>query len=134
MLACVCQPADTGIFRRSQIPLGASPLKLNSGAIPKPGRILGVSPIITSEPSTRNSHSSVEKNDHKLVDDTPSSSEKLPRKKSKHVGDIISRGTREGDAVNAQNLSNSRPTENRRQQNDKSLKKSNRLDQVRMAG
>lgn len=50
MLACVCQPADPGIFRRSPIPLGAPPLKFNhKGAIPKPGRTLRI-PVITDEP------------------------------------------------------------------------------------
>ncbi|XP_019869863.2 apoptosis-stimulating of p53 protein 2 isoform X5 [Aethina tumida] len=45
MLACVCQPADPGIFRRSPIPLGAPPLKIaNRGAIPKPGRIIRLYP------------------------------------------------------------------------------------------
>lgn len=56
MLACVCQPSDTGIFRRSPVPLGAPPLKIiNRGAIPKPGRTLRLStPVITSEPSAKN--------------------------------------------------------------------------------
>lgn len=58
MLACVCQPSDTGIFRRSPVPLGAPPLKINRGAIPKPGRTLRLSslPVITSEPSAKNKH------------------------------------------------------------------------------
>ena len=52
MLACVCQPADAGIFSRSPVPLGAQPLKFNhKGAVPKPGRTLRV-PVITSEPGT----------------------------------------------------------------------------------
>lgn len=53
MLACVCQPSDTGIFRRSPVPLGAPPLKINRGAIPKPGRTLRLSSqVITSEPNS----------------------------------------------------------------------------------
>lgn len=52
MLACVCQPADAGIFSRSPVPLGAQPLKFNhKGAVPKPGRTLRI-PVITSEPGT----------------------------------------------------------------------------------
>lgn len=55
MLACVCQPADSGIFRKSPIPLSNPPLQLNNnnnnskGAIPKPGRIIRA-PVITREP------------------------------------------------------------------------------------
>lgn len=53
MLACVCQPADTGIFRKSPIPLGTAPLQLNNkGAIPKPGKTLRL-PVITNEPSSK---------------------------------------------------------------------------------
>ncbi|CAG9762568.1 unnamed protein product [Ceutorhynchus assimilis] len=46
MLACVCQPADPSVFRRSPIPLGAPPLKIsvNKGALPKPGRSVRVNP------------------------------------------------------------------------------------------
>lgn len=44
MLACVCQPADPGLFRRSPIPLGTPPLKIASRAIaPIPGRGVRVS-------------------------------------------------------------------------------------------
>lgn len=54
MLACVCQPADPGLFRRSPIPLGAPPLKFNQkGAIPKPGRTFRI-PVITNEPCSVN--------------------------------------------------------------------------------
>ncbi|EFA01529.1 hypothetical protein TcasGA2_TC007089 [Tribolium castaneum] len=49
MLACVCQPADPGIFRRSPVPLGAPPLKI--GAVPKPGRSVRLTaPVITDPP------------------------------------------------------------------------------------
>lgn len=54
MLACVCQPADPGIFRRSPIPLGAPPLKINKGAIPKPGRSVRLTtPVITDPPGLK---------------------------------------------------------------------------------
>lgn len=57
MLACVCQPADAGIFRKSPIPLNNAPLQLNNkGAIPKPGKIIRI-PVITREPSV---------NEHKI--------------------------------------------------------------------
>ncbi|XP_071056815.1 apoptosis-stimulating of p53 protein 2 isoform X2 [Onthophagus taurus] len=53
MLACVCQPSDPGIFRRSPVPLGSQPLRLDhNGAIPKPpGRILCIPVVVTNEPS-----------------------------------------------------------------------------------
>ncbi|XP_018576232.1 apoptosis-stimulating of p53 protein 1 [Anoplophora glabripennis] len=44
MLACVCQPADPGLFRRSPIPLGAPPLKITSRTVaPIPGRSVRIS-------------------------------------------------------------------------------------------
>lgn len=56
MLACVCQPADPSIFRRSPIPLGAPPLKItNRGDIPKPGKTIRITPsTITDAPSVKN--------------------------------------------------------------------------------
>lgn len=53
MLACVCQPADSGVFRRSPIPLGAPPLRMGTGAIPKPGRTVRLSPVITDAPGLK---------------------------------------------------------------------------------
>lgn len=53
MLACVCQPTDNGIFRRSPASLGPKQLKMNNGAIPKPGRTLRIIPVITSEPTAK---------------------------------------------------------------------------------
>lgn len=55
MLACVCQPADPSIFRRSPIPLGAPPVKItNRGALPKPGKTIRITPAITDAPSIKN--------------------------------------------------------------------------------
>ncbi|XP_044255145.1 apoptosis-stimulating of p53 protein 1 isoform X2 [Tribolium madens] len=54
MLACVCQPADPGIFRRSPVPLGAPPLKISTGAVPKPGRSVRLTaPVITDPPGLK---------------------------------------------------------------------------------
>lgn len=74
MLACVCQPADPGIFRRSPIPLGAPPLKFNhKGAIPKPGRTLRI-PVITNEPgsvlSCNNNNRTVQKTKRRNLNDS----------------------------------------------------------------
>ncbi|XP_050298815.1 apoptosis-stimulating of p53 protein 2 isoform X3 [Anthonomus grandis grandis] len=54
MLACVCQPADPSVFRRSPVPLGAPPLKIsaNQGALPKPGRSVRVNPPYVSPTPT----------------------------------------------------------------------------------
>lgn len=131
MLACVCQPADTGIFRRSQVLLSASPRKLNTGAIPKPGRILAMTPVITSEPSANNSRSVMEKVPAKSEagNNTSSSNGKLVKKKSKCATDSISQGAREIDAAGAQNSSHPR-----RRNDEDSARKPNPCDQVRMVG
>lgn len=53
MLACVCQPADPGIFRRSPIPLGAPPLMLGKGfsaTTPKPGRTIRLTTSVVTNP------------------------------------------------------------------------------------
>lgn len=56
MLACVCQPADPGIFRRSPIPLGAPPLMLGkrfsqfSATAPKPGRTIRLTASVVTDP------------------------------------------------------------------------------------
>lgn len=59
MLACVCQPTDPNLFRRSPIPLGTPPLKIATrGAIPKiPGRGIRIieppeTPRLTDEPES----------------------------------------------------------------------------------
>ncbi|KAJ3657656.1 hypothetical protein Zmor_009443 [Zophobas morio] len=50
MLACVCQPADPGIFRRSPVPLGAPPLKITKAL---PGRTVRLTtPVITDPPKS----------------------------------------------------------------------------------
>lgn len=66
MLACVCQPSDVGIFRRSPVPLGAPPLQIK-GAIPKLGRIIQNPSVITSEPNTKaNLHKTIKKSKYNL--------------------------------------------------------------------
>lgn len=52
MLACVCQPSDSGIFSRSPIPLSGSSLQ-NKGAIPKLDKTLYNTTVITREPNTK---------------------------------------------------------------------------------
>lgn len=54
MLACVCQPADPGLFRRSPIPLGTPPLKITNRAVaPIPGRSVRVSGPILDAPRNK---------------------------------------------------------------------------------
>lgn len=74
MLACVCQPADSGIFRKSPIPLTNPPLELSNhnnnnnnnhskGAIPKPpGKTIRI-PVITREPISKQSKRQITDND-----------------------------------------------------------------------
>lgn len=57
MLACVCQPADPNIFRRSPIPLVTTPIKINSkGAIPKlvPGKSIRITDSLLTASTTAN--------------------------------------------------------------------------------
>lgn len=120
MLACVCQPADTGIFRRSPVPLGAPPLKINRGAIPKPGRTLRLSPVITSEPSAKNKQSS-----------SQNSSPVVKHKKRHSKKGITTHDVKvQDESINAENTSNPRIVQN--QQEDAG--KSDRLEKVPING
>ncbi|KAL3265330.1 hypothetical protein HHI36_009538 [Cryptolaemus montrouzieri] len=54
MLACVCQPSDPNIFRKSPIPLGEDSLKItNKGVIPRPGRTVRLDAVITDAPTAK---------------------------------------------------------------------------------
>lgn len=64
MLACVCQPADPNIFRRSPTPLVTTPIKISSkGAIPKvvPGRSIRITDSVVT--TSNSSNSDRDKND-----------------------------------------------------------------------
>lgn len=98
MLACVCQPADAGVFRRSQ--------PLLSGTMPKPGRAVAMTPaVITSEPGARSSRSVMEKfaANNEPADNASSSSELVT--KSKRTNDGVSKDVMRQNEVGAESSS-----------------------------
>ncbi|XP_017768297.1 PREDICTED: apoptosis-stimulating of p53 protein 2 isoform X3 [Nicrophorus vespilloides] len=104
MLACVCQPADPTVFRRSPIPLGTPPLKLSNkgtrgsgcAVTPKPGRIYRIPVVITTEPKnsahlTQTAVGAVATKG-KLSDSPPNSDMKIKSRKVKNSDDMCVSG------------------------------------------